>query len=64
MRLTKARPATAQWGQFLRNHDELDLGRLEAKQRQIVFREFGPDPDMQLYHRGIRRSIGSHASRI
>jgi maltose alpha-D-glucosyltransferase / alpha-amylase len=25
---TKSRPETAQWGQFLRNHDELDLGRL------------------------------------
>ena len=25
---TKPRPATAQWGLFLRNHDELDLGRL------------------------------------
>ena len=25
---TKPRPATAQWGMFLRNHDELDLGRL------------------------------------
>ena len=25
---TKPRPASAQWGLFLRNHDELDLGRL------------------------------------
>ena len=25
---TEPRPASAQWGQFLRNHDELDLGRL------------------------------------
>jgi maltose alpha-D-glucosyltransferase / alpha-amylase len=57
MRLTKSRPATAQWGQFLRNHDELDLGRLEVKQRKAVFSEFGPDPDMQLYQRGIRRRL-------
>ena len=28
LKATKARPATAQWGMFLRNHDELDLGRL------------------------------------
>jgi hypothetical protein len=28
MKATKPRPATAQWGMFLRNHDELDLGRL------------------------------------
>ena len=54
---TKRRPATAQWGQFLRNHDELDLGRLEEKQRNAVFAAFGPDPDMQLYDRGIRRRL-------
>jgi len=55
MEETKARPATAQWGQFLRNHDELDLGRLTAKQRQAVFTAFGPERNMQLYRRGIRR---------
>jgi maltose alpha-D-glucosyltransferase/alpha-amylase len=54
---TKPRPATAQWGQFLRNHDELDLGRLEEKERQAVFASFGPDKDMQLYDRGIRRRL-------
>src|SRR6202161_2170335 len=42
---TKPRPATAQWGQFLRNHDELDLGRLSDEQRQQVFAAFGPDED-------------------
>jgi maltose alpha-D-glucosyltransferase/alpha-amylase len=57
MRATKPRPATAQWGQFLRNHDELDLGRLEDQQREAVFAAFGPDPDMQLYRRGIRRRL-------
>src|SRR5207302_3711344 len=40
---TQPRPATAQWGQFLRNHDELDLGRLIKKQRDAVFAAFGPD---------------------
>ena len=54
---TKPRPATAQWGQFLRNHDELDLGRLSKKQRETVFAAFGPDQDMQLYQRGIRRRL-------
>jgi len=57
MKATKPRPATAQWGLFLRNHDELDLGRLTDEQRQKVFSEFGPDPDMQLYDRGIRRRL-------
>jgi maltose alpha-D-glucosyltransferase/alpha-amylase len=54
---TRARPATSQWGIFLRNHDELDLGRLRQSQRQRVFDAFGPDKDMQLYDRGIRRRL-------
>jgi hypothetical protein len=54
---TKPRPATAQWGLFLRNHDELDLGRLTKAQREKVFKAFGPDKGMQLYDRGIRRRL-------
>jgi len=54
---TRSRPATAQWGVFLRNHDELDLGRLTKAQREIVFKNFGPDKNMQLYGRGIRRRL-------
>ena len=54
---TKPRPATAQWGLFLRNHDELDLGRLTKVQRNAVFKAFGPDKNMQLYGRGIRRRL-------
>jgi maltose alpha-D-glucosyltransferase/alpha-amylase len=57
LKATKPRPATAQWGMFLRNHDELDLGRLKDKQRQRVFKEFGPDKNMQLYDRGVRRRL-------
>ena len=48
---------TAQWAQFLRNHDELDLGRLTEEQRQKVFERFGPKKKMQLYDRGIRRRL-------
>jgi len=54
---TRNRPASAQWGHFLRNHDELDLGRLEPDQRKRVYEEFGPEPEMQLYNRGIRRRL-------
>ncbi|GIE93959.1 alpha-amylase family protein [Paractinoplanes rishiriensis] len=50
-------PDGGQWATFLRNHDEVDLSRLTADQRQQVFAEFGPDPDMQLYGRGIRRRL-------
>ena len=54
---TKPRPLSCQWGIFLRNHDELDLGRLTEKQRGAVFAAFGPDKGMQLYDRGIRRRL-------
>jgi maltose alpha-D-glucosyltransferase / alpha-amylase len=57
LKATRPRPATGQWGLFLRNHDELDLGRLEEQQRQAVFEAFGPEPEMQLYERGIRRRL-------
>ncbi|HEY2522328.1 MAG TPA: alpha-amylase family protein [Streptosporangiaceae bacterium] len=50
-------PRFGQWATFLRNHDEIDLGRLTEEERQEVFREFAPDPAMQLYHRGIRRRL-------
>jgi maltose alpha-D-glucosyltransferase/alpha-amylase len=50
-------PRHGQWATFLRNHDEVDLGRLTEEERQEVFREFGPDPSMQLYSRGVRRRL-------
>jgi maltose alpha-D-glucosyltransferase / alpha-amylase len=50
-------PKDAQWVQFLRSHDELDLGRLTERQRERVFEAFAPEPTMQLYHRGIRRRV-------
>lgn len=54
---TRARPDTAQWAMFLRNHDELDLGRLDEDQRALVFEAMGPEKSMQLYDRGIRRRL-------
>ena len=50
-------PPTGQWANFLRNHDELDLGRLTEEERQFVFSQFAPDENMQLYDRGIRRRL-------
>ena len=50
-------PAICQWGTFLRNHDEIDLGRLTEAERRHAFEKFGPDPSMQLYGRGIRRRL-------
>jgi maltose alpha-D-glucosyltransferase/alpha-amylase len=57
LKATMRRPETAQWCLFLRNHDELDLGRLTEEQRQRVFKCFGPEQSMQLYERGIRRRL-------
>jgi maltose alpha-D-glucosyltransferase/alpha-amylase len=54
---TRRHPRNAQWVQFLRSHDELDLGRLTDEQRQKVFDAFGPQKRMQLYDRGIRRRL-------
>jgi maltose alpha-D-glucosyltransferase / alpha-amylase len=54
---TQKRPANAQWVQFLRSHDELDLGRLTREQREKVFDAFAPKKTMQLYDRGIRRRL-------
>jgi maltose alpha-D-glucosyltransferase/alpha-amylase len=56
---TRKIPDAAQWAVFLRNHDELDIERLPEKLRAKVFERFGPDPNMQLYHRGIRRRLAS-----
>lgn len=54
---TRSLPRSAQWAQFLRNHDELDLGRLSDAQRRTVFERFGPAPEMQLFERGLRRRL-------
>lgn len=50
-------PETGQWANFLRSHDELDIGRLPEDQKQAVFAAFGPEPEMQIYGRGIRRRL-------
>lgn len=61
-------PQPAQWATFLRNHDEVDLSKLEPDERADVFAAFGPDEDMQLYGRGIRRRLapmlGNDRSRL
>jgi maltose alpha-D-glucosyltransferase/alpha-amylase len=54
---TSEKPDVAQWANFLRNHDEIDLGRLTDQQRNEVYKKFGPDTNMQLYDRGIRRRL-------
>lgn len=48
---------TSQWANFVRNHDELTLDKLNDAERQEVFDAFGPEPGMQLYGRGLRRRL-------
>jgi maltose alpha-D-glucosyltransferase / alpha-amylase len=50
-------PDTGQWVNFLRHHDELNLSRLTAAQREEVFKAFAPETDMLIYDRGLRRRL-------
>jgi trehalose synthase len=50
-------PVDAAYASFLRNHDELTLDKLTDSEREEVFAAFGPDPDMQLFGRGLRRRL-------
>jgi trehalose synthase len=52
-------PKDTQWANFLRNHDELTLDKLTAPQRDEVFAAFGPEADMQVYGRGLRRRLAA-----
>jgi trehalose synthase len=52
-------PAAASLGRFARNHDELTLDKLSADERAEVFARFGPDEDLQVYGRGLRRRLPS-----
>ncbi|HEX8629824.1 MAG TPA: alpha-amylase family glycosyl hydrolase, partial [Catenuloplanes sp.] len=57
LRDTPQLPLGGQWATFLRNHDEVDLSRLTTEQRDEVFAAFGPDENMRIYNRGIRRRL-------
>jgi len=58
----RARPELAhgkQWGLFARNHDELTLDQLTDAERDEVFAAFGPEPEHQIFGRGLRRRVPS-----
>ncbi|GII66279.1 alpha-amylase [Sphaerisporangium krabiense] len=50
-------PSDCHWATFVRNHDELTLDKLTGAERQEVFDAFGPDKDMQIFGRGLRRRL-------
>ena len=49
-------PSTAQWGIFLRNHDELTLEMVTEDERDYMWGEYASDPRMKL-NLGIRRRL-------
>ncbi len=49
-------PSTAQWGIFLRNHDELTLEMVTDDERDYMWGEYASDPRMKL-NLGIRRRL-------
>jgi trehalose synthase len=50
-------PPDCQWAHFVRNHDELTLDKLSDAERDEVFAAFGPEEELQLYGRGLRRRL-------
>ncbi len=50
-------PSDCQWASFVRNHDELTLDKLSAAEREEVFAAFGPEKELQLFGRGLRRRL-------
>ena len=49
-------PAGAQWGIFLRNHDELTLEMVTDEERDYMYAEYASDPQMKR-NIGIRRRL-------
>jgi maltose alpha-D-glucosyltransferase / alpha-amylase len=49
-------PDNAQWGLFLRNHDELTLEMVTDEERDYMYSEYAKDPRMKL-NLGIRRRL-------
>jgi maltose alpha-D-glucosyltransferase/alpha-amylase len=50
-------PPQAQFANFCRHHDELNLGLLSDNEREEVFAAFAPEPEHRVYGRGIRRRL-------
>ena len=56
MRSTPDIPETAQWGIFLRNHDELTLEMVTDEERDYMYSVYAADPRMRM-NVGIRRRL-------
>lgn len=56
MRQTPTIPESAQWGMFLRNHDELTLEMVTDEERDYMYRVYADDPQARI-NLGIRRRL-------
>lgn len=54
--LTSKLPPNCQWCTFLRNHDELTLEMVNEAERQWMWEQYAPQPEMRL-NLGIRRRL-------
>jgi maltose alpha-D-glucosyltransferase/alpha-amylase len=52
-------PEQAQYANFARHHDELNLGLLSDGERDEVFAAFAPEQRHRVYGRGIRRRLAA-----
>jgi len=59
LRSRRPHPEQAQFANFCRHHDELNLGLLSDGEREEVFAAFAPEPEHRVYGRGIRRRLAS-----
>ncbi|MFL6056971.1 MAG: alpha-amylase family protein [Actinoallomurus sp.] len=57
LRNRPAHPVNAQFANFCRHHDELNLGLLSESDRDEVFAAFAPEETHRVYGRGIRRRL-------
>ncbi|TCU24574.1 maltose alpha-D-glucosyltransferase/alpha-amylase [Rhizobium azibense] len=50
-------PVLCGWANFLRNLDDLDFSRVPPELKDVVFKAFAPEENMQVFGRGIRRRL-------
>lgn len=50
-------PQKAQWVNFLRNLDELNIDKLPKEEQARIYEVFGKDPTSHIYNRGLRRRV-------
>src|SRR5262249_11748137 len=55
---TPSLPPGSQWALFLRNHDELTLGKVTDEERDYIYRVYAHDPQARI-NLGIRRRLAS-----